>query len=474
LLPNSNALSFKPNKPTASAMQIAAVSKSTIQSFVADFAQLGKKVDLRDFIADFCSTFYPGHDISFMDYFLELSKKENEGEFIVPHSKLMEYGATATSQSTDVRKRLYAAGLVETVDYLLKSTSERLRSGTKYSSTYMLTPDAFKTLLISARRQTKHKVDVHKYRQYYLLLEKAVGHYMEYQLQLKEAALKFKDDKIDNLTASVNRLETINLDQTARLEELMVYAADTNATVHALDISHQRKARLSTVVLADRNLEHYYGATMMLLHDNGVPYVRIQNVRAQRRNLLSTMKSYIEGDYATNKNLPVVARHGIAIPPIYFPNAVTLVIKAKERFEKIVRPQKIREFNALHKQEIKAGTVARMTVKNFPVKMGRLYSEFRPNTVMSFGELIGIVVAMIKQSQGCAVDLPASKQLQRLMEKHWAQAEKTFLANGFTNEKELLTGVNDDVAAASREITESVFRGVFDGSGVAEPTSAAA
>jgi len=84
-------------------MQIAAVSKSTIQSFVNDFAQLGKKVDLRDFIAHFCSTFYPGHDISFMDYFIELSKKENEGEFIVPHSKLYEYGAASGDRSVNIR-----------------------------------------------------------------------------------------------------------------------------------------------------------------------------------------------------------------------------------------------------------------------------------------------------------------------------------------------------------------------------------
>jgi hypothetical protein len=42
------------------------------------------------------------------------------------------------------------------------------------------------TLFISARRHANHKVDVHKYRQYYLLLEKAVGYYMDYQLSQPE------------------------------------------------------------------------------------------------------------------------------------------------------------------------------------------------------------------------------------------------------------------------------------------------
>ncbi|KAG2766063.1 hypothetical protein PC129_g21818 [Phytophthora cactorum] len=48
------------------------------------------------------------------------------------------------------------------------------------------------------------------------------------------------------------------------------------------------------------------------------------------------------------------------------------------------------------------------------------------------------------------------------MKKHWSMAEKTFLSNGFSNEKELLSRISDDVANASSELTQNLFSGVHE------------
>ena len=50
-----------------------------------------------------------------MEYFLELT--ENEGEFIVHHEKLIEYGVMSSKRSSAVKEKLDALELVEDIDY---------------------------------------------------------------------------------------------------------------------------------------------------------------------------------------------------------------------------------------------------------------------------------------------------------------------------------------------------------------------
>ena len=455
------------------------ISPTTISEYINRQVAAFNKIALRDFIIEFQAQFYPDQDISFMDYFLELSQEENQGQFIVHHEKLFEYGVTVSAKSSDVKDRLDAHCMADNEDYLLRKFPQQKKTGSGGSNkiTYMLTPECFKTILIGATKHKKHTTDVLKYRKYYLFLEAVVGYYMKYQVELEQAYSRSKDgtiqqqsDRIDTLitetrsqTEHILRLTQINVDQSANIETLMTYAQDTNTTIHALDQSHTRKSQLATVSLLNKKLENYYGSTMMLLHDeHNAPYVRVQNIRRQRKDLIPKMKNFIEGTYETNKNIPVRGNHCIAIPPIYFPNAVTLLIKVVERFEKIVRKQKISEFNREFKDEIRAGDVERLTVSNFPVKMTRLYFEYHPNNVMTFNEVIMMVVNLIKQSQGCAIDLPATKQLQMLSDKQQELIEKRFLKDGYAAQEELLKQVNKDIAEASRDLTDNIFKGVFE------------
>jgi hypothetical protein len=57
---------------------------------------------MKDFFKTIHSKFYPKQDISFMEYFLELT--ENEGEFIVHHEKLVEYEIMSSIRSYHVKE----------------------------------------------------------------------------------------------------------------------------------------------------------------------------------------------------------------------------------------------------------------------------------------------------------------------------------------------------------------------------------
>jgi hypothetical protein len=106
-----------------------------------------------------------------MEYFLELT--ENEGEFIVHHEKLVEYGITSSIRSSVVKEKLDALGLVEDEEYRLQDVLQPVKQG-GYSTkkVYMLTPEAFKKCLMRAQRRPKQTVDPVVYCDYYLLLEK--------------------------------------------------------------------------------------------------------------------------------------------------------------------------------------------------------------------------------------------------------------------------------------------------------------
>jgi len=71
-----------------------------------------------------------------------------------------------STKSSNVKHRLDALGLVEGEEYsLLLDIQQQWKGarGTKYTKVYMLTPDAFKTCLMRARRYPNQTVDPQVY-----------------------------------------------------------------------------------------------------------------------------------------------------------------------------------------------------------------------------------------------------------------------------------------------------------------------
>jgi hypothetical protein len=90
---------------------------STQQEYIQNLIQNETKLNLEEFFKNIHQKFYSNQDISFMTYFLELTTQE--GEFVVHHEKLIEYGVMTTKNSARVKDKLNALDLVEDVDYSL-------------------------------------------------------------------------------------------------------------------------------------------------------------------------------------------------------------------------------------------------------------------------------------------------------------------------------------------------------------------
>jgi len=116
------------------------------------------KMNLCDFFKTIHQKFYSNYDISFMEYFLELTT--HDGEFVVHHEKLIEYGIMTSGRSNDVKTKLNVLELVEVEDYRLRDISQPVpQGGYSTKKVYMLTPEAFKNCLMRARKYPNQKVD---------------------------------------------------------------------------------------------------------------------------------------------------------------------------------------------------------------------------------------------------------------------------------------------------------------------------
>jgi hypothetical protein len=170
--------------------------KTEQQEFIKSLVDSKTKITMKDFFKTIHGKFYARQDISFMEYFLKLT--ENEGEFIVHHEKLIEYGIMSSKQSWAVKQKLDALGLVEDEEYNLQDVLElRPQGGTSTKKIYMLTPEAFKKCLIRAQRRPNQTVDPVVYCDYYLLLEKTYKLYTDYEKQLLNNQLEQNQEQLE-------------------------------------------------------------------------------------------------------------------------------------------------------------------------------------------------------------------------------------------------------------------------------------
>jgi hypothetical protein len=101
---------------------------------------------------------------------------------------LIEYGIVTSKRSSTIKEKLDSLELVENIDYseLQDILQLRPQGGTSTKKVYKLTPEAFKTCLLRARRYPNQTVDPTIYSKYYLLLEKTYKLYTDYKKQLEQ------------------------------------------------------------------------------------------------------------------------------------------------------------------------------------------------------------------------------------------------------------------------------------------------
>ena len=139
-------------------------------------------------------------DLSFMNELLSFVEQD---ACCIPHSLLIKYGVfKEKNASANIKSRLEDYGFIENEDFILllevqeKASTSR---GAKHCNTYYLHPNAFKLMLMRSKCEKK-------YAKYYILLEKSINYYHDYQIRYKEYMLSQKDNKIIMLEQQIQEL----------------------------------------------------------------------------------------------------------------------------------------------------------------------------------------------------------------------------------------------------------------------------
>ena len=324
------------------------------KTYASDLAQNLTKITMTDFFKTIHSRFYADQDISFMEYFLELT--EHEGEFIVHHEKLREYGIVTSERSSVIKEKLDQLMLIENEDYVLQDVLQNPQVGGRPSKIYYLTPEAFKKCLMRAQRRANQPVDPVIYCDYYLLLEKIHKLYTDYERLYSEKLLSMKDDKIDEQSRKIDKMSKQLEDQSEEMKkqseeikQLLAYGKSTTQTLHKVsnDLTEtketveiaksylEEKSFTSTKNPSDESKHHYFAATTYFHKGNQIV------------KFLTGQKSYVEKQIAKRVNED---DHKVIVKPFYNANGIDLRQNVYDEFLKR-RNDRIKEIN--HENKLK-------------------------------------------------------------------------------------------------------------------------
>jgi hypothetical protein len=151
-------------------------------------------------------------DLSFMEELLSFIEQDT---CCIPHTLLIKYGVfSEINASAHVKKCLFDFEFIEGKDFLLPNVREQKGRGGSNKIMYHIHPNAFKLIVLRSKCDKK-------YAKYYLLLEKSVKYYHDYQLMYKEYIINQKDEKIDQLRDEIKKQSEKIENQSERIERLL-------------------------------------------------------------------------------------------------------------------------------------------------------------------------------------------------------------------------------------------------------------
>ena len=144
-------------------------------------------------------------EIDFIEELLDLVIKD---ECCIHHNMLVKYGVLSLKSGTTDIKNLIKQYDFNSQDFRLRNVSESAsKGGCTHKNEYYFHPDAFKICLM---RSLKTK----KYARYYILLEKSIKYYNDFQILLKE---KYNIE----LKNKIKTVEKENMTLTERIDVLL-------------------------------------------------------------------------------------------------------------------------------------------------------------------------------------------------------------------------------------------------------------
>ena len=177
------------------------------------------QINIIDFVKEVNKLKY-NIDISFIDEFIELVSKD---ECCIHHNMLEKYEIISLkSGTTDIKRLLKQNEFIENEDFNLRNVAEvRKNRGSVIKNEYYLHPESFKICLMRSLK-------TRKYAKYYLLLEKCIKYFNDYQIELNNKyiiklknKIVDKDDEIDERNLKID-------EQNSKIDELLKLSKKSN------------------------------------------------------------------------------------------------------------------------------------------------------------------------------------------------------------------------------------------------------
>lgn len=156
-----------------------------INHYIDNVMQMGEEIDLKSFAIRLHNAFYQHLDLSYLDDYFYFHNPYFDGQFVVPHSKLVQYGITGTK---GIKKRLKNIGMVEGKDFICRNISSMRKS--KPSCVYYLTCDSFLLCL-------NLTIENRFIQEYFAFLRKVEIAYLRYRVQILETSREPFDFMLD-------------------------------------------------------------------------------------------------------------------------------------------------------------------------------------------------------------------------------------------------------------------------------------
>ena len=139
-------------------------------------------------------------DISFINELLDYVIKD---DFCIPHTLLVKYGILSEKNlSTHVKDMLDQYGMIKDEDFKLSNVRESVFGGCTHKINYLLHPDTFKLCLMRSKNERK-------YAKYYILLERCIKYYNDYQIDMLKQAVISLTEKIEDKTIELNEVKEV-------------------------------------------------------------------------------------------------------------------------------------------------------------------------------------------------------------------------------------------------------------------------
>ena len=172
--------------------------QNQIKEFNEKLVQDKKDITIIDYVKELNEKYF-NIDISFIDDFIDMVNKEG---FNISHEMFYKYEILVKTDSHDVLRILENNNFEDGVDYARSVTV--IDGSSKNKNIYMMTSDVFKMICM---RSLKTK----KYAQYFILLEKCIKYYNDYQFL-----------KIQNKLDIICNDRVLNLDNPEKKERFII------------------------------------------------------------------------------------------------------------------------------------------------------------------------------------------------------------------------------------------------------------